>query len=113
MECDGRIISGWTGQWERSFYWDSTTHKTLYIQWTEDDPPAIFSGSISIEITGEFKLADFTIKPNAKFSLIIPSVGTTLMQGWAIHNDHPASPVAPLRSYNGGNPSVVVRFDPN
>jgi hypothetical protein len=112
-ECDGRIISGWTGQWERSFYWDSTTHKTLYIQWTEDDPPAIFAGSFTLSLTGEFKLFDFTIKPNANFSITVPSIGTDKLQGWSIHNDHPAYPSAPLRSYNGGNPSTVVRFDPN
>ncbi len=112
-ECDGRIIGGWTGQWERSFYWDSTSHKTLYIQWTEEDPPAIFSGSATLSITGEFKLLDFTIKPNANFSITIPSIGTDKLQGWAIHNDHPAYPSAPLRSYNGGHPSTVVRFDPN
>lgn len=111
-DCDGRIISGWTGSWERSFYWDSTTHKTLYILWTEEDPAPIFTGSVTLSLSGEFKLFDFTIKPNANFSITIPSNKTEQLQGWSIHNDHPPYPYAPLRSYNGGNPSAVVRFDP-
>jgi hypothetical protein len=60
-ECDGRIISGWTGQWERSFYWDSTTHKTLYIQWTEDDPRSWFNVDGFIEVTGAFKTFNVTV----------------------------------------------------
>jgi hypothetical protein len=111
-ECDGRVIGGWTGSWERSFYWDTVSHKRLYIQWFEEDPAPIFSGTGSLEITGEFKQSDFTIKPNLKFTFTIPSIATEKLQGWMIHNDHPAYPSAPLRGYYGGNPSTVVRFDP-
>jgi hypothetical protein len=111
-ECDGRIITNWVNEWERSFYWDSVTHKTLYIKWTEEDPKPIFSGSASLSITGEFKLFDFTIKPNVNFTITIPDRSVEELQGWSINNDHPAYPYAPLRSYNGGNPSTVVRFDP-
>jgi hypothetical protein len=111
-ECNGWPITGWEGAWERGMYWDSAAHKTLYVKWIEEDPKSIFTGSLSLEVTGEFKLWDFSIKPNAKFTLTLPTDTYIQLNGFAIHNDHPPYPYAPFRSYNGGNPTVVVRFEP-
>jgi hypothetical protein len=108
-ECNGWPILGWEGAWERGMYWDSSSHKTLYVKWIEEDPKSIITGSLSLEVTGEFKLWDFSIKPNAKFTLTLPTDTYQQLNGFAINNDHPAYPSAPFRSYNGGNPSVVVR----
>jgi hypothetical protein len=103
----------WSGSLERSFWWDSTTHKTLYIQWFEEDPLPWLASPTTIKPYVEFKIgpASTTVGVELTFSI---NGSTQPLQGWSIHNDHPATPAGSTsRTYYTGAPNVEYRFDPN
>jgi hypothetical protein len=114
-DCNGGWVDGWVGGWDRNFGWDSTAHKTLYIQWYEYDPPPIFAGAeIEFSLEADFKIGPIgTLKPGVKFKFKLPTTLSTQMQGWAIHYDDLPMPGTTIRAlYNGGNPSIEFKFDP-
>lgn len=105
----------WSGNLERSFWWDQQQHKTLYVKWYEYDPPPFWGGGdLTLELSGDFKIGDIgTLKPSVKFQVKLPTTTTTELQGWSIHYDHPASPAGTTRrTYYTGSPNVEFGFDP-